>query len=403
MKGWRQDQRKTTFSTMPLFDSRITSALQQRREQGLLRTLSPVHGGNTAQVKIAKQSFTNFSSNDYLGLANDDALKEAWKAAVDRYGAGSAASPMVTGFSYAHQELQDDLCNWLGFEQAVLFNSGFSANQAALFALLAKNDCLYQDKLNHASLVEAGVLSPATQYRFPHNNTQRLHDLIERNGAGLVVTEGVFSMDGDRAPLANIEAQCQKQSCWLMVDDAHGVGVLGKEGKGSCAESSIKPQLLVVTFGKALGVQGAAILCSSSTAEYLRQYARHFVYSTAMPPAQAAAVTKAIELTRTQQWRRDQLSDLQHTYSSLIGDLPGYIDTQTPIKPYLVGSAGRAMSLANHLRQQGLWATAIRPPTVPKGKARIRVTLSANHKLEEISKLAQSLKQFEFQYAKEDC
>ncbi|GEA49922.1 8-amino-7-oxononanoate synthase [Vibrio inusitatus NBRC 102082] len=386
---------------MPLFESRITSALQQRREQGLLRTLSPVHGGNTTQIKVAKQSFTNFSSNDYLGLANHDALKATWKTAVDRYGIGSAASPMVTGFSYAHHELQDTLCDWLGFEQAVLFNSGFSANQAVLFALLEKSDCIYQDKLNHASLIEAGLLSPATQFRFPHNNTERLHDLIERNGAGLVVTEGVFSMDGDRAPLANIQAQCQKQNCWLMVDDAHGIGVLGKEGKGSCEESLIKPQLLMVTFGKALGVHGAAVLCSSSTAEYLRQYARNFVYSTAMLPAQAVVVTKAIELTRTQQWRRDQLSELQHTYSSLLGDLPGYIDTQTPIKPYLAGSTDRAMSLACYLRQQGLWATAIRPPTVAQGKARIRVTLSANHTVEEVSKLAQSLKQFEYQHAKE--
>nr|WP_241902392.1 8-amino-7-oxononanoate synthase [Vibrio breoganii] len=391
------------FSTMPLFESRITSALQQRREQGLLRTLTPVHGGNTAQVQIAEQGFVNFSSNDYLGLANDNTLKEAWKTAVDRHGVGSAASPMVTGFSYAHLQLQDALCDWLGYEQAVLFNSGFSANQATLFALLEKGDCLYQDKLNHASLIEAGMLSPATQYRFSHNSTQRLSDLIERNGSGLVVTEGVFSMDGDKAPLADIQIQSQKQNCWLMVDDAHGIGVLGQEGKGSCAESSIKPQLLVVTFGKALGVQGAAILCSSSIAEYLRQYARHFVYSTAMPPAQAATVTKAIQLTRTQQWRRDQLSDLQHTYSRLLGDLPGFIETQTPIKPYLAGSADRAMSMASHLRQQGLWATAIRPPTVPKGKARIRVTLSANHKLEQISKLAQSLKQFECQYAKEGC
>ncbi|OBT15930.1 8-amino-7-oxononanoate synthase [Vibrio sp. UCD-FRSSP16_10] len=388
---------------MPLFESRIKQALSTRKQQGLTRTITPTIAGNTDTILLNQQSFINFSSNDYLGLADDEALKQSWASAINEYGVGSASSPMVTGHSIAHQQLQQTLCDWLGYEQAVLFNSGFSANQAALFTLLQKDDNLLQDKLNHASLMEAGMLSPAKMQRFAHNDTQRLQRLLHKTGPSLVVTEGVFSMDGDTAPINEINALCQQSGSWLMVDDAHGIGVLGDEGRGSCAAENIHPQLLIVTFGKAIGVQGAAILCDDVTADYLRQYARHFVYSTAMPAAQAVAVSKSIELIRTQQWRRDHLDSLQQHYHQSISHLPGFIETQTPIKPYLAGSSQRAMQLASHLRQQGIWATAIRPPTVAKGKARIRITLSAKHQYQQIDALAQSIEQFELKTVSEDA
>ncbi|GAD78982.1 8-amino-7-oxononanoate synthase [Vibrio ezurae] len=378
-----------------LFESRIDKALQQRKEQGLVRTLNPIVGGNTDTIIVDDTAFVNFSSNDYLGLADEQSIKSAWKSAIDEYGVGSAASPMVTGHSFAHQALQETLCHWLGFEQALLFNSGFSANQAALFTLLKKNDIVLQDKLNHASLMEAGMLSPAKMLRFSHNRTDKLQSLLQKSGPSLVITEGVFSMDGDRAPLANIETLCQQHDAWLMVDDAHGIGVLGEQGRGSCSAMGVKPNLLVVTFGKAVGVQGAAILCDSQTGEYLRQYARHFVYSTAMPAAQAVAITRSIELIQTQDWRHENLSNLLSTYAKHLGHLPGYVATDTPIKPYLVGCSQRAMQLAEYLREQGFWTTAIRPPTVPQGSARIRITLSAKHDALQIINLAQAIESFE--------
>ncbi|WP_447026247.1 8-amino-7-oxononanoate synthase [Vibrio sp. B1Z05] len=391
-----------TYSTMLPFESRIDEALQLRKEQGLLRTLNPVAGGNTEQIITDDKAFVNFSSNDYLGLANDESIKSVWKSAIDDYGVGSAASPMVTGHSLAHQALQQSLCQWLGYEQAVLFNSGFSANQAALFTLLENNDTLLQDKLNHASLMEAGMLSPAKMQRFPHNNTDKLRALLEKNGSSLVVTEGVFSMDGDTAPLDDIATLCQQHNSWLMVDDAHGIGVLGAQGRGSCHALGVKPNILVVTFGKAVGVQGAAILCDAQTGEYLHQYARHFVYSTAMPAAQAVAINHSIQLIQTQAWRHTALTNLQNSYAKYLGHLPGYIATSTPIKPYLVGSSNRAMHLAQYLREQGFWTTAIRPPTVPQGSARIRITLSAKHQPHQIKGLAEAIERFEKQYPNED-
>ncbi|CAM2886485.1 8-amino-7-oxononanoate synthase [Vibrio rarus] len=381
----------------------MQQALQQRSAQGLTRTVTPIKGGNTHKIYDGKQEYINFSSNDYLGLANDEALKKAWISAIDQYGAGSAASPMVTGQTHAHQRLQDTLCDWLGFEQALLFNSGFSANQAALFTLLQKDDCLLQDKLNHASLMEAGMLSPGKMQRFSHNNPARLQQLLQKHGPSLVVTEGVFSMDGDCAPLGDIATLCQHHGSWLMVDDAHGIGVLGEQGQGSCSVHGITPNLLMVTFGKALGVQGAAILCDSNTAHYLRQFARHFVYSTAMPAAQAVAVTHSVHLARNQQWRRQHLAHLQDVYTQAVAHLPGFVHTQTAIKPYLAGSSTRAMALADFLRQQGLWATAIRPPTVAKDKARIRITLSASHLPHHVLTLAHKLEQFELMNPAKDA
>ncbi len=373
---------------MPLFKQRMADAIASREQKGLARKIAALDGGNSTSLRFENQHYVNFSSNDYLGLATDPDLALAWQQGIDIYGCGSGASPLVTGFSYAHQALEERLCDWLGYERAILFSSGFSANQAMLFSLLEKHDLVLQDRLNHASLMEAGQMCNATMKRFRHNDIAHLTQQIDGNT--LVVTEGVFSMDGDQAPLREI-AQVTQGKAWLAVDDAHGIGVLGQQGRGSCNHAGIKPQLLVVTFGKAFGLSGAAILCDELTGNYLTQYARHHVYSTAMPPAQAHALHRAVDMIASQQWRRDKLAELNDCFNQHLADAPGHIHTNTPIKPYLIGDASQAVILTHLLRERGLWLTAIRPPTVPQGKARLRITLTANHTTKQVKQLAESI------------
>lgn len=378
---------------MPLFKSRIKEALVRRREQGLSRQLKVLENSNGPLLRSEGSDFINFSSNDYLGLANDPELVDAWQTGLSQYGAGSAASPLVSGFSPAHLNLEAQLCEWLGFERAILFSSGFSANQALLFSLLEKDDFLLQDKLNHASLMEAGMLSPATMKRFKHNDTQHLESLLNRTPQSLVVTEGVFSMDGDQAPLSQISNLTNRYDSWLAIDDAHGIGVLGEKGAGSCNVAQITPDILVVTFGKAFGLSGAAILCSAELGDYLTQFARHHVYSTAMPPSQAVALSYACQMIQTQEWRREKLLELGAIYSEQMNGVEGFIDTQTPIKPFLVGEAKTALSIAEELKRDQVWVTAIRPPTVPAGTARLRITLTASHTQKQVLQLTSSLLQ----------
>ncbi|WP_413284133.1 8-amino-7-oxononanoate synthase [Vibrio sp. MA40-2] len=401
------------------FNQRIQSELVARVNAGLDRKLTVLEGGNQSTFTLrqpgsvkyttgsteyttgsdkyndnlnrVEKHYVNFSSNDYLGLASSSELAQAWQQGIDKYGVGSGASPLVTGFSPAHQALEYTLCDWLGYSRAVVFSSGFSANQAVLFSLLQKDDLLLQDKLNHASLLEAGKLSPAQMRRFKHNDIEQLRHLLLSRKPQLVVTEGVFSMDGDQAPLNRINQAVNQSNAWLMVDDAHGIGVLGKNGAGSCQLAGIKPQLLVVTFGKAFGLSGAVVLCNASTGDYLTQFARHHVYSTALPPSQAYALNHAATMLRTQQWRRDKLAELYHAYDKGLNGLAGFVATNTPIKPFICGDVERTCRLANQLKASGNWVTAIRPPTVAKQTSRIRITLTANHTVQQVNHLTHSI------------
>ncbi|MCG6282131.1 8-amino-7-oxononanoate synthase [Vibrio diabolicus] len=394
---------------MPAFKSRIESALAERKTQGLNRSMNVVFAGNQSVLEHEGRRYINFSSNDYLGLANDQALVRAWQQGLSVYGSGSGASPMVTGFSAAHSNLEAALTEWLGYDRAILFGSGFSANQALLFTLLEKSDVLIQDRLNHASLMEAGMLSPAKMKRFKHNDIEHLKSLINSEDNHLVVTEGVFSMDGDCAPLADIAEVVRSHDAWFAVDDAHGIGVLGQSGGGSCELAAVKPEILIVTFGKAFGMSGAAILCDHATGDFLTQFARHHVYSTAMPPAQAYALTHAVSMVQEQSWRREKLTELSEVYRDSLSDVEGFVDTQTSIKPFVIGESDLALQtsikpfvigesdlalrVAGACRQNGIWVTAIRPPTVPKGTSRLRITLTANHTNEQVKTLSMALKQ----------
>ncbi|MCX2789352.1 8-amino-7-oxononanoate synthase [Vibrio sp. Sgm 5] len=378
---------------MPAFKSRIESALVERKTQGLNRSMNVVFAGNQSVLEHEGRRYINFSSNDYLGLANDQALVRAWQQGLSVYGSGSGASPLVTGFSAAHSNLEAALTEWLGYDRAILFGSGFSANQALLFTLLEKSDVLIQDRLNHASLMEAGALSPAKMKRFKHNDIEHLKSLLNSEDNHLVVTEGVFSMDGDCAPLNDITEVTRSHDAWFAVDDAHGIGVLGESGGGSCELAMIKPEILIVTFGKAFGMSGAAILCDHATGDFLTQFARHHVYSTAMPPAQAFALTHAVSMIQEQSWRREKLTELSEVYRDSVSDLDGFVETQTSIKPFMIGEPELALQVASACRQNGIWVSAIRPPTVPQGTSRLRITLTANHTKEQIQTLSMALKQ----------
>lgn len=375
------------------FKQRIAQALDERLSQGLYRQRTSLKR-EQGHVVSGSKAYLNFSSNDYLGLAQSPELINAWQQGLARFGTGSGASPLVTGYQSPHRDFESMLAEWLGYERALLFSSGFSANQALLFTLLHKGDHLLQDKLNHASLIEAGMLSEATMRRFAHNDPDALAVLLDRlppDAHKLVVTEGVFSMDGDLAPLGEIQTHCQRSGSMLVVDDAHGCGVLGDNGRGSSANAGIAPDILVVTFGKAFGLQGAAILCRHDVAEYLVQFARHYIYSTSIPPAQAYALSKACQLIQQDQWRRDKLAELGAQLVDSLDPAIGLMATPTPIKPLLVGDSERALQLSDALREKGIWVSAIRPPTVPVNSARLRITLTATHRQDDIKQLAEAI------------
>lgn len=373
------------------WQQRIAAALDERRAANAFRTRMVGESDVTGFIHQG-QRYHNFSGNDYLGLSRHPALVEAWRQGAQRYGVGSGGSGHVTGFHQAHHQLEQTLAAWLGYPRALLFISGFSANQAVISALMQKEDRIVADRLSHASLLEAASFSPADLRRFHHNDVTSLQTLLGKlpGGQQLVVTEGVFSMDGDRAPLAEIAAA--KRNALLMVDDAHGIGVVGEAGRGSCAAANVKPDILVVTFGKAFGLSGAAVLCSDDLADYLLQFARHLIYSTAMPPAQAHALQTAVAVIQQADAQRATLyRHIAHFRREMAAIPLRLADSDTAIQPIIVGDNQRTLQLAASLRERGLWVTAIRPPTVPAGSARLRITLTAAHSESDIDTLLEAL------------
>ncbi|MEH8167238.1 8-amino-7-oxononanoate synthase [Aeromonas veronii] len=372
----------------------LGAALAGREQADLLRRRIATHGSVAGRLQVDGRDYLNFSANDYLGLADHSAIKAAFKAGIERYGTGSGASPLVTGYSRAHQELEETLAEWLGVEAVLLFNCGFSANQAVLKALLGKEHLLWQDKLNHASLQEMGSQLPCKMKRFSHNDMVVLERQLEPN-RGLIVSEGVFSMDGDQAPWAELAALAARSGNWLMIDDAHGLGVQGPEGRGTLAAQGVPPASVHIqmgTFGKALGVAGAFVGGSRELVEYLVNFARHYVYSTHMPAAQACAVSKSIELVRAADESRAHLGQLIARFRQGAKDQGWQLGaSDTPIQPLLVGESSVALQLAERLRERGVWVSAIRPPTVPVGTVRLRITLSAAHREQDLDRLLDAL------------
>ncbi|PWC11249.1 8-amino-7-oxononanoate synthase [Brenneria corticis] len=372
------------------WQQRIALALEQRRQDDAYRTRRANQGGNGRWLTQDGRRYLNFSSNDYLGLSRHPEIIHAWRQGAQRYGVGSGGSGHVTGYTDAHETLEQQLAEWQGYPRALLFISGYAANQAVVAALTQAGDSILADRLSHASLLEAAAHSPATLRRFTHNDQQALRRLLAKPAAGqtLAVTEGVFSMDGDSAPLPQLHALCRERGAWLMVDDAHGVGVLGEEGRGSCWRQQVRPELLIVTFGKAFGVSGAAVLCAEPLAEYLLQFARHLIYSTAMPAAQACALSAALNCVRQGEALREALrGNIARFRAGCDTTSWRPMDSDSAIQPLLVGDNARALALMTRMRAQGIWVTAMRPPTVPPGSARLRITLTAAHRPEDIEQL----------------
>lgn len=372
----------------------LSAALAEREQAGLLRSRVATDGASGGRLKVGGGDYLNFSANDYLGLADHPAIKVAFQEGIERYGVGAGASPLVTGYSRAHQQLEETLAEWLGLEAVLLFNCGFSANQAVLKALLGKEHLLWQDKLNHASLQEMGSQLPCKMKRFGHNDMAALERQLEPN-RGLIVSEGVFSMDGDQGPWRELSQLAARSGNWLMIDDAHGLGVLGPQGRGTLAAQGVNPagvHIQMGTFGKALGVAGAFVGGSRELVAYLVNFARHYVYSTHMPAAQACAVRQSIELVRGADEARAHLGELITRFRQGAQALGWQLGaSNTPIQPLLVGESSAALQLAERLRGRGVWVSAIRPPTVPVGTARLRITLSAAHRAEDVDRLLDAL------------
>jgi 8-amino-7-oxononanoate synthase len=309
---------------------------------------------------------------------------------------GSGASHLITGHNHAHHALEEELAEFVGAPRVLLFSTGYMANLGVVTALAKRHGTVFEDKLNHASLIDAARLSNANVRRYPHADVDRLTALVmASDGDKLITTDAVFSMDGDLAPLGDLVALAVQHQAWLLVDDAHGLGVLGPEGRGSLADRGIAikpPTILMGTLGKAFGVFGAFVAGSHELIETLIQRARTYIYTTALPPAVAEAARASLKIVQTEIWRRQHLFALVEHFVDGARNLGLRLaDSQTPIQPVIFGDAKRALAASEYLRDQGILVTAIRPPTVPRDTARLRITFSAAHEIAHVDRLLDAL------------
>ncbi|QIE85264.1 8-amino-7-oxononanoate synthase [Pseudomonas nitroreducens] len=374
----------------------LAARLAQRHAEDLYRRRPLLESPQGPEVVIDGQPMLAFCSNDYLGLANHPEVIAALRAGAERWGVGGGASHLVNGHCGPHHELELALAEFTGRPRALLFSTGYMANLGTVTALVGKGDSVLEDRLNHASLLDAGLLSGARFSRYLHNDAASLASRLEKaEGNTLVVTDGVFSMDGDLADLPSLCATARQQNAWVMVDDAHGFGPLGAMGGGIVEHFGLSMEdvpVLVGTLGKAFGTAGAFVAGSEELIETLIQFARPYIYTTSQPPAVACATLKSLELLRAESWRRDHLNALIarfRTGATAIG--LRLMDSPTPIQPILIGGSAQAMALSAELRQRGILVGAIRPPTVPAGTARLRVTLSASHTEAQVDRLLVAL------------
>jgi 8-amino-7-oxononanoate synthase len=378
-------------------DSTLSAVLAQRRADNLYRTRRLLQSPQQPQVIVDGKSYLAFCSNDYLGLANHPYVIAAFKKAADAYGVGSGASHLVVGHSREHHALEEELAVFTGRSRALVFSSGYMANLGTITALMGKQDAVFEDKLNHASLLDAGLLSGARFQRFLHNDLTNLQTRLEKTDANrkLIVVDGVFSMDGDIAPLPELSALAKQHNAWLMVDDAHALGCIGKSGAGTPEHFNLTQDdvpILMGTLGKALGSFGAFVAGSETLIESLIQFARSYIYTTALPPAIAAATRASLQLLQTESWRREHLQKLIHYFRVAAGQLNlPVMNSVSPIQPIIIGDTEKTLAVADALAQRGILVIAIRPPTVAAGSSRLRITLSAEHTCEDIDKLLTAL------------
>ena len=397
------------------FDHELTQRLAAIREQGLLRELRRVDSPQSPRVEVGGRTLLNFSSNDYLGLANEPALKEAAIKAVERYGAGAGASRLICGSLAPHQELDETLAAFKGTEAALSFSTGYAAAIGTICALLGKDDFIILDKLVHASIVDAARLCGAARRVFGHNDLNDLEaklawaaeqvqspksNVQSREARALVVTESVFSMDGDHAPLREMVALKEKYGAWLMVDEAHATGLYGANRRGLAEELGVSDRIEVQmgTLGKALGASGGYICGSRALVDYLINRARTFIFSTAPVPAAAAAATAGVRFVQSSAGEERRRTLWERVASLHSTSTPQSSTSRSAIIPIMIGEENKAVEAAAALREQGIFIPAIRYPTVARGQARLRLTLSAAHTEADLAQLVAALRSLDFRH-----
>jgi 8-amino-7-oxononanoate synthase len=372
--------------------AKLQVELDQRTADGLLRRRRLLDSPQAAHIQADGKSVLSFCSNDYLGLANHPKLIAAMQQGAEKAGVGSGASHLITGHHRYHHELEQALAAFVRLPAALLFSTGYMANLGVISALLGRGEAIFADKLNHASLNDAAVLSRADLHRYPHNEVSALEKMLKasRAPAKLVVTDAVFSMDGDLAPVPELLALCEQHDAWLLLDDAHGFGVLGENGRGILSHFKVASKRIIymATLGKAAGVFGAFVAGGPLLIEYLLQQARTYIYTTATPPALSASVLQALKIIAQEDQRRQHLQLLIKILKNDLHLQRWQLGASgTAIQPLLVGSNHVALNLSEYLLTQGILVPAIRPPTVPKGSSRLRISLSATHSIEDVQRL----------------
>lgn len=378
----------------------LRDQLQRLEIEGLLRYRSIVEGPQTTHVKIEGRNFVSFCSNDYLGLASHPLLVAAAREGAERYGVGAGASHLISGHNLAHHLVEEKLAQFVGLPQALLFSTGYMANLGVVTAFAGRSDVLFADKLNHASLNDAALLSRAKLRRYPHLDMRALDKLLAASdrGSRLVLSDAVFSMDGDIAPVPELLALCERHNAWLLLDDAHGFGVLGREGSGVLSHFNVhSPRIIyMATLGKAAGVFGAFVAGEKEVIQTLIQRSRSYIYTTATPPLLAHTLLKSLDLIRTESDRRAHLAGLIALLKNRLRlERWRLLPSQTPIQPLVIGEARAAVKASTALAEAGILVPAIRPPSVPWGTARLRISLSAVHAEEDVERLANALHKLE--------
>jgi 8-amino-7-oxononanoate synthase len=376
--------------------SQLAAGLDDIARQGLYRSRRVIASPQGIDLEVDGSHVVNFCSNDYLGLANHPDVVGAFKAGADRYGVGSGSAHLVCGHSAAHHALEEELAAFTGRDRALLFSTGYMANVGVISALLGRGDAVFEDRLNHASLLDGGLMSGARFKRYAHADVADLEAKLDKTeGSKLLVTDGVFSMDGDFAPLAELAAAAKKHDAWLMVDDAHGLGVIGEHGGGIIEHFGLSQDdvpVLMGTLGKGFGTFGAFVAGSETLIETLIQKARTYIYTTAMPAAVAEATRASLKIAIAENWRRDKLKKLSERFRVGAKQLGLQVmPSSSAIQPILIGDSQSAVDISNALLEAGFLVSAIRPPTVPQGSARLRVTFSALHEERHVDRLLDAL------------
>lgn len=386
---------------MSPFEISLEAALIEREQMQRYRQRMTLTSPQSTRVRVGDKDLLSFASNDYLGLANHPDIITAFQQAAETRGVGSGASHLVCGHSDYHHQLEEALAKFTGRDRALLFSTGYMANLGVISAFVNRKDTIWEDKWNHASLLDAAHLSRAKLKRFRHNDCSMLERELLKDGSNsnrrFIVVDGVFSMDGDLAPLTKLSTLAEQHDAILMVDDAHGFGVLGEHGGGCAQLCKLNQQqlpLLVGTLGKAFGTFGAFVAGSNTVIESLIQLARPYIYTTALPPAVAAASLKSLSLLQSESWRREQLHARIAQFRDGAEAMGLHLmDSTTPIQPLLVGHDADVLAIAKQLNDKGFMVGAIRPPTVPEGTARLRITFSAGHSEEDVARLLLALDQ----------